>query len=48
MSLEGGETPKTMGCVELKPLVPARDYRQSQRFYLDLGFTLASDSHGVS
>ena len=45
------ETTKTagnLGCIELKPLVPARDYLQSQRFYLDLGFTLASDGHGVS
>lgn len=37
-----------LNCVELKPFVPARDYGLSQRFYRDLGFTLASDGHGVS
>ena len=34
--------------VELKPFVPALDYELSKRFYLDIGFTLASDTHGVA
>jgi len=34
--------------VELKPFVPARDFALSKQFYQDLGFTLASDSHGVA
>jgi len=37
-----------LSCVELKPFVPARDYGLSQRFYRDLGFTLASDGYAVS
>jgi catechol 2,3-dioxygenase-like lactoylglutathione lyase family enzyme len=34
--------------VELKPFVPARDFELSKRFYLDLGFTKASDLGGVA
>jgi hypothetical protein len=34
--------------IELKPFVPAKDYELSKRFYLDIGFTLASDTDGVA
>lgn len=34
--------------VEIKAFVPARDYALSLRFYVDMGFTLASDTGGVA
>jgi catechol 2,3-dioxygenase-like lactoylglutathione lyase family enzyme len=34
--------------VEIKAFVPARDFAVSRHFYQDLGFTLASDAHGVA
>ena len=34
--------------VELKPFVPARDFALSRRFYVDLGFTEASEAGGVA
>ncbi|MEJ8849921.1 hypothetical protein [Variovorax rhizosphaerae] len=34
--------------VEIKAFLPAKDYALSQRFYQDLGFTMASDGGGVS
>ncbi|MCX7275882.1 MAG: VOC family protein [Burkholderiales bacterium] len=34
--------------VEIKAFVPARDFVQSQQFYRDLGFTIASVSGGVA
>lgn len=33
---------------EIKAFVPARDFALSQRFYQDLGFTLASEGGGVA
>jgi len=38
----------TMDTVEIKAFVPARDFGLSKRFYQELGFTLASSSHGVA
>ncbi|MBS0445339.1 MAG: VOC family protein [Proteobacteria bacterium] len=34
--------------VELKAFVPAKDFGLSQRFYQDLGFTLASSVDGIA
>ena len=34
--------------VEIKAFVPARDFELSKRFYLDMGFTLASEWDGVA
>ncbi len=34
--------------VEIKAFVPAKDFELSKRFYLDLGFTMASDSDGIA
>lgn len=34
--------------VEIKAFVPARDYALSLRFYVDMGFTLASNTDGVA
>ncbi len=34
--------------VELKPFVPARDFALSRRFYIDLGFSEASEVGGVA
>ena len=34
--------------VEIKAFVPAKDFEVSKRFYQDLGFTKASDGHGVA
>lgn len=33
---------------EIKAFVPARDYALSKNFYIDLGFTMASDGGGVA
>ena len=40
--------PVPLSVVELKAFVPAKDYALSQRFYQDLGFTLASDGGGIA
>jgi catechol 2,3-dioxygenase-like lactoylglutathione lyase family enzyme len=37
-----------LATVELKALVPAKDYERSKRFYQDVGFTLASDGDGIA
>lgn len=37
-----------MNVVEIKAFVPARDYQVSKQFYIDVGFTLASDTEGVA
>lgn len=34
--------------VELKTFVPAKDFKLSQQFYCDLGFTMASEGGGVA
>ena len=33
---------------EIKAFVPAKDFELSERFYQDLGFTMASDGDGVA
>ena len=33
---------------EVKAFVPAKDFTLSKRFYIDLGFTMASDVEGVA
>lgn len=37
-----------LGVTEIKAFVPARDFEVSKRFYLDLGFTMASEGGGVA
>lgn len=37
-----------LAVVEIKAFVPARDFAQSQQFYRDLGFTMASVGGGVA
>jgi len=34
--------------IEIKAFVPSKDFELSKRFYQDLGFTKASDGHGVA
>lgn len=34
--------------VEIKAFIPAKDFGRSQRFYQDLGFTMASEGGGVA
>ncbi len=38
----------TRTAVEVKAFVPAKDFELSKRFYVDLGFRLASSSDGVA
>lgn len=38
----------TLNTIELKAFVPAKDFELSKQFYQDIGFTLASDTHGVA
>ena len=38
----------TLSSVEIKVVLPARDFAQSQRFYEDLGFTKASEGGGIA
>lgn len=38
---------KNRGVLALKPFIPAKDYELSTRFYKDLGFTIAWESHDV-
>lgn len=33
---------------EIKTFLPAKDYLLSKEFYISLGFTKASDSHGIA
>ncbi len=37
-----------LSTVEIKAFVPAKDHGLSKRFYIDLGFTMASDGGGVA
>ena len=37
-----------LATIEIKAFVPAKDFELSKRFYEELGFTKASDSHGVA
>jgi hypothetical protein len=37
-----------MRITEIKAFVPAKDFELSKRFYLDLGFTMASEGGGVA
>ncbi|WP_438465107.1 VOC family protein [Marinomonas sp. PE14-40] len=37
-----------LNVIELKTFVPAKRYSESKAFYADVGFTQASDTHGVS
>ena len=39
---------KNLNLVEIKAFVPAKDFALSKSFYQDLGFTMASDSHGTA
>lgn len=34
--------------IETKAFVPAKDFEHSKQFYQDIGFTMASDTHGVA
>jgi catechol 2,3-dioxygenase-like lactoylglutathione lyase family enzyme len=34
--------------IELKAFVPAKNFERSKRFYIDLGFRVASSEHGVA
>ncbi len=38
----------SMDTVEIKAFVPAKDFELSKRFYVDLGFEVASSSDGVA
>jgi catechol 2,3-dioxygenase-like lactoylglutathione lyase family enzyme len=40
--------PAEFRVTEIKAFVPARDFAVSQRFYRDIGFTMASDGGGVA
>ena len=42
------DTPDPLRAVEIKAFVPAQDYALSQRFYRDIGFTMASEGGGVA
>ena len=37
-----------LGVTEIKAFVPATDFEVSKRFYLDLGFTMASEGGGIA
>ncbi|QUM80515.1 VOC family protein [Moritella sp. 5] len=37
-----------LNTIELKAFVPAKDFEISKQFYLDLGFSKASDSDGIA
>ena len=37
-----------LNTVEIKAFVPAKDFERSKQFYLDLGFTKASDSGDIA
>lgn len=37
-----------LNTVEIKAFVPAQDFELSKQFYIDLGFTKASDSDGIA
>ena len=39
---------KDLRVIEIKAFIPAKDFSISRQFYLDLGFTLASDSDGIA
>lgn len=43
-----GNALDNLNTVELKAFVPAKDFELSKQFYLDLGFTKASDSEGIA
>ena len=34
--------------IEIKAFIPSKDFELSKQFYQDLGFELASDSHGIA
>ncbi|SIS76779.1 MAG: glyoxalase [Thalassolituus maritimus] len=38
----------SLNTVEIKAFIPAKDFQVSKSFYQALGFTLASDGHGVA
>lgn len=37
-----------LNTVELKAFIPSKDFELSKQFYLDLGFTKASDADGIA
>ena len=37
-----------LGVTEIKAFVPARDFERSKRFYIDVGFSMASEGGGVA
>jgi len=47
-SLQGHNNMSNLNTIELKAFVPAKDFEISKQFYLDLGFTKASDSAGIA
>lgn len=34
--------------IDIKAFVPAKNYETSKQFYLDVGFSIASDTEGVA
>lgn len=48
--MDSGNPQKTthLKVLEIKSFVPAKVYALSKQFYLDLGFTLASDTSGIA
>jgi hypothetical protein len=38
---------KNLNTIKIKAFIAAQDFDLSKQFYSDLGFTKASDSHGV-
>lgn len=41
-------TPTSLHVTELKAFVPARDFAVSKKFYVDLGFVMASEGGGIA
>ncbi|NDD24981.1 MAG: glyoxalase, partial [Betaproteobacteria bacterium] len=37
-----------LNVTEIKAFVPAKNFELSKQFYLDMGFTLASDEDGIA
>ena len=38
----------SLNTIELKAFIPSKDFELSKQFYLDIGFVLASDTHGIA
>lgn len=42
------QTSAALRITEIKAFIPSKDFERSKQFYLDIGFTLASDGGGVA